>query len=358
MTKITLILLVCTITLSSCAQQNTDQNNNTKELKNEKRKIMIPIPEQSKDITVDNYVDRMVAQVQHYDKEPMYFLRPSQNSCVYEILVNDYPVYKNYRTGQLGTPIEINHAILQSGTQTVTVRLYPLGDLMERNYGKEGYISTLLNNTRMIMRVVKYEAYNISDELEDEITVIKHTSPTKEGTNEFIGAGLPYYEYSFTFEAEVPYINKGWTDGQDLTKFDKEELEKQTLQCYNDYIYIYKNQDINSLLKLYYLSETRVQQSEYHDKEKIKRILNERKKSLEFKNKEFQPVKDYIMNFYGNNRIVALKHPSKEPVDRRLRGRSAFWFLYNNGEGRRVRFSEIYLYLPKGQPLDSLQLIP
>ncbi len=336
-------------TLGSCAQKNQTKTAN--------KKIMMPIPQESKDITVDNFVEKVVSQIKHYEKEPMYFIRPLQNNCVYELLVNDYLIYQDYGIEKLGTPININRAILQSGPQTVTVRLYPLGDAMKRAYGTKETVTTLLDKTEMNISVVKYDAFNISQDLEDEILVKEHKAPTIEGTNAFLGAGLPYFEYTFSFDAKVPYVNEGWTNGEDLTKFDKEELEKQILKCYNEYIYIYKNKELDTLLKMIYLSEIRRRQAQYQNREKVKRVLDESKESLNYKNKEFQPLENYIINFYGNNKIVSLRHPSKEPVDHRLRGWSAFWFKYQKGNRIKGYYPGLYLYLPKGQPLDSLQMI-
>jgi hypothetical protein len=45
------------------------------------------------------------------------------------------------------------------------------------------------------------------------------------------------------------------------------------------------------------------------------------------------------------------------PIDIRLRGESAFWFLYNNGEGLRANWTNLYLYIPKGGTLADLQTI-
>ncbi|WP_438711102.1 hypothetical protein ACSTS3_21535 [Aquimarina muelleri] len=326
----------------------------------EEKAYAIPIPKESKDITADNFVEKVVAQIQHYDKEPMYFIRPLQNNCVYELLVNDYPVYKDYGIEKLATPIEINHAILKSGSQTVTVRLYPLGDALQRAYGEGEMVTTLLPKTEMKVSVVKYEAFNISQDLDDEIVVKEHTAPTKEGTNEFIGAGLPYYEYTFTFNAEVPYSNEGWLDGQDLTKFDKEELEKKVLNYYKMYKQLYVNKKFDQILRLEFDQELRICKSLYKDENGIVKIWNEYKNEFDFEKKEYQSIENYEISFYGNNKIVCLKFPSKEPVDRRHRGKGAFWFKYKNDENgpTRARWTNIYLYIPKGQSLDLLQTIP
>ena len=191
--------------------------------------------------------------------------------------------------------------------------------------------------------------------------VKEHTAATKEGTNEFIGAGLPYYEYSFTFHAEVPYNNKGWLDGQDLTKFDKEDLEKSLKDFYEMYKGLYVNSDLDKITRLIYDRELRFSLSEFQNISEIKKVWDELYDVVNnYKNKEFQQIEDYELAFYGNNRIACLKFPSREPVDRRHRGKGAFWFKFKNDENgpTRARWINIYLYVPKGQSLDSLQMIP
>ena len=343
MKKIAIVLLsICTLT--SCAQKQKVKPSNIK-IRNS-------------NINKDNVVAETLKSINHYDKEPMYFIRPIQNNCTYEILVNDFPVYDDFESLEiLATPVEINGAILKSGEQTITVRMYPVGDLLKDNYDIGETITTLLDNTSMKVEVVKYDAYNISHKLSDEKTVLKHYSPTKGSTKKFIGAGLPYYEYTFSFNAEVPYENEGWLNGEDLTKFEKKKLESEVVEAYNDFKSIHSNNDIDNFTRLEYDYILRSCVAYYRNKKYIKNLWNEHVEPLSFKNKEYQKIENYEMKFYGNNRIVCLKFPNNENIDSRLRRESAFWFKYNNGDGIRGWFSNIYLYIPKGGTLDDLQTI-
>ena len=83
-----------------------------------------------------------------------------------------------------------------------------------------------------------------------EIVIAEHTSPVDKDTGAFIAAGLPYYEHTITFTAKVPYENEGWLNGQDLTKFDKDELgavvKEKNLQIKK----LYKEKDLEALVKL------------------------------------------------------------------------------------------------------------
>ncbi|WP_282057243.1 hypothetical protein [Maribacter luteus] len=339
------LLIIIFFSVFCFAQQDKDDN------------TMLPVSDKLKDITADNYVDRMFKAVKHYDKEPRYFIRPVQNNCVFEILVNDILVHKEYTVEVLGSPKSINHAILQSGPQTVTVRMYPLGDAIKRAYGTEKTITTLLPTTEMNISVVKYEAFNISQNLDDEIVVKEHRSPTKEGSDEFLGASLPYYEYSFTFIAEVPYNIQGWREGQDLMKLDKDSLEAQVLSYYNQMKTVYLTKDEDALARTNFGEFLIIAQTDFYNKKDIQEAWDEIRGNLYKRNMDFQPFENYVMNFYGNGKIVALRHPSIEPIDSRLRGESAFWFKYETGTRIRAFFSSINLYLPKGDSLENLRRV-
>ena len=344
MKKIAIVLLsICTLT--SCAQKQKVKPSNIK-IRNS-------------NINKDNVVAETLKSINHYDKEPMYFIRPIQNNCTYEILVNDFPVYDDFESLEiLATPVEINGAILKSGEQTITVRMYPIGDLLKDNYDIGETITTLLDNTSMKVEVVKYDAYNISHKLSDEKAVLKHYSPTKEGTKKFIGSGLPYYEYTFSFNADVPYENEGWLNGEDLTKFDKDELENSVVKFYENLTELYKENDINNLIRLDYSQTLRGLKSYYRCEKYVKEFWEEYDIPEDFENKNYQPVKNYNLEFYGSNKIATLRYPVTNPIDKRLRGKSAFWFKYNKKGGNIMAYwSTIYLYVPLGGTLDDLQTI-
>ncbi len=319
--------------------------------------VQPPVSEKYKDITADNFVNRMLKEIMHYDKEPRYFIRPVQNNCVFEVLVNDIRTYKDYGLEVTATPISINHAILKSGEQTLTVRMYPLGDLLKDNYDTGNTIATLLDNTSMKIEVVKYDAYNISHRLSDEKTVLTHYSPTKEGTKKFIGSGLPYYEYTFSFNAEVPYHIEGWQNSQDLTAFDKEELEAQVKKYYKQVKEIYLTEDIDALAKISFGDYLIIAKSKYYNKQDIEEMLSSLKQKAKYKEKDFGDLEEKHPIFFGNGKIVNFRHSSYEPIDKRLRGKSAFWFKCSK-EGRiKGIFTSVDLHLPQGEPLENLRMI-
>ena len=312
----------------------------------------------SEDITSKNIIDKIASKVQYFKKQPRYFIRPIQTNCLFEILVNGLVVHEEYTLEKLSSPKSINHTILKSGPQTITVRMYPIGDAIKDAYGKGETITTLQSNSNVSIKVVKYEAFNISDELDDEIIVMQHNSPTNKKTDEFLGDRLPFYEYTFTFNAEVPYQLEGWSNGEDLSKFDKDELEAAVVKFYKTYQNIYKNSDEDALAKSFYGDLLVIAQAKYSSRKEIEEMWEEMVSELYYKDKEFGAIDNYVMRFAGNGKLVELRHPSMEPVDSRLRGYSAFWFKYILGDRIKGLFPVLDLYIPKGGTLNDLQTIP
>ena len=111
------------------------------------------------EVNSDNVVDYMAAQVKEYDKHPMYAIRPLQNNCIFVILVNDELIYEEFSLEKNATPITINSLILKSGPQTLTYRLYPIGDLMVDEFGKGETVTTLRKNTSMKLEVIEYKRH-------------------------------------------------------------------------------------------------------------------------------------------------------------------------------------------------------
>ena len=53
-----------------------------------KNEVVIPVSEKYKDITADNFVERMLKEVEHFDKEPRYFIRSVQNNYLCDIFLH------------------------------------------------------------------------------------------------------------------------------------------------------------------------------------------------------------------------------------------------------------------------------
>ncbi len=346
MKQLLIHLVIINLIFTACAQKKQNTIKNSENMNNHI-------------ITANNIKEKVLENVKRYDKEPKYFIRPSQANCVYEILVNDKLMIQEYGIEQYATPIDISSSIHKSGKQTVTVRLYPLGNAIVDAYGEGETVTTLLPKTQMKISVVKYDAFNIKNDLDDEKEVITHNAPTGEN-GKFKGAGLPYYEYNFTFDAEVPYNLEGWSKGQDLSKLDQDELKTQVVKYYKGIQKIYENKDQDALARLIFGNYVIYAQTKYWTKQDIEEAWQETIEKLNWKIIEYADqgeYKKYDLQLYGHGKLVALKHPSLEPTDKRSRGYSGFWFKYVDDKIIRGYHIWYNLYLPEGEPLENLRII-
>lgn len=152
--------------------------------------------------------------------------------------------------------------------------------------------------------------------------------------------GKNYYEFSFTFNAKVPYEFDGWTKGQDLTKLDQELVRKKALEFYKMVGEIYENKDLNSRLNLDYPSTVRIR-----DKQSIEETLTEYRDDLTKYDFTIEPFKDFKMEYMGNNKLLRLITNSQDPD---LRNGGALFLKY--GEDG-ISVPDITLFLPEGRDL-------
>jgi len=300
-------------------------------------------------LTKENYVETLLKEVQHYPEEPLYGFFLHYNYCTYEILLNDVPVDFDFTYKHFVTPTGLNYYILKSGPQKVTYRLYPAGEI------EPGTFSTLIDETDFEMRITKQNKRE-----EDRITetVLEYRAPRikkNDWSDRFEGAGEVYYEGSFTFEAEVPYVNEGWSKGQDLQKFDQKKLLNEVVRFFQKQHRIYQNKDTDAMFSYLFRREKEMRQSGYNTKEDLERICFNYFNQFNFRDYEVQPLENYNLILYGDGKLATLEQASE---DVRLRKNSALWYKYTNDDNQIIgTFCTYLLYLPEGKPLDADEFI-
>ena len=189
-----ILILTAMISITACSQNN-NKNMNT--------------------INSSNFVEEVLKDVKHYNIEPTYWLRIDVDG-EYEAYVNDMPAFKFYKTeSSYASPIPINYLLMKSGLQTVRIKIF--------SKNKDAYAN---------IRVIEVDNRRYKEF--DEKLIKKY-----EQTITMPDSGV--YEGEFTFDALVPYENKGWSEGQDLTKFDKKELESAVVAFYKKMWNIYND---------------------------------------------------------------------------------------------------------------------
>ncbi len=313
------------------------------------------LKETNMDITANNIVNKINEQVKHYPKEPIYYLYAANSLCVYEILVNDYPIHQNYEYVQLATPIYINEAILKSGRQKITYRLYPApkefnginGDLFSPN--------TTFDVEVCQQDLKRSGSHHVIQEEKLPIKEIKVGAGENEKEIEFVGKGQKYYEHSFYFDAEVPYENEGWSNGEDLRKIDQDLLKKWVVKFYNLRKKTVEDNNKDSFARQVFEGLKEQFVSEYQEKTYIKDAWNEWITIYDNPTYQLQPFENYKMVFFGDGKIVCLRQTNSTDV--RVREQSALWGKYKDEDGTVADFHKLYLYIPKGEGLEYIQMI-
>ncbi|PKV49417.1 hypothetical protein ATE84_1440 [Aquimarina sp. MAR_2010_214] len=258
------------------------------------------------DITSDNIVEAIHAKVQQYKEEPMYYLRIGKANCLIEVLVNDFPVYKSYELSNLASPLRINSKILKSGTQTVTVRMYPVGDLIKEEYEHGETITQLGDASAVSITVTQIDKQSEMD-FDDEHEVMKHRSPTTDAEGEvFTGSGLPFYEYSFEFTAKVPYdlSENSWGNAADLRKVKPAYLEEEALKYYQTFLNEFQKGNKDYIAQKLFHSYLIRSQTYYRSKTEIQELWNEDLNLLDNPSIETQPITNYELIFYSRGGVV------------------------------------------------------
>lgn len=328
------VTMMAVISLSGCSQEKKGSANR----KIEKMNIDNYIPAESKNINRNNYVEKVLQSIKHYDREPIYYYRINKQNCLIEIDINDIRDYKDFELSNVITPHEIGH-ILRAGQQTVTVKMYPLGDLINKDLGLENQppATKLSDMAKVDISVVMMDNKSAKG-FDDEKIIVEKVSPKE-------AAGKEYYEFSFTFDAKVPYEFEGWTKGQDLRKLDQDLVRKKALEYYEMAGNIILQKDLDNWLKINYPLEKRIEGMYYADKEYLDDLVGEFKTELTTRDYRAQPMKDYKLRFMGDGKLLRLITTDQHP---RLRGGGAL--LLNYGK-KGVYQPGITLYLPEGRDL-------
>ncbi|WP_159280556.1 hypothetical protein [Tenacibaculum maritimum] len=254
----------------------------------------------------------------------------------FELYVNDILI--KYGATGVSSAVELNPWLLRNGTHKVTIKFFPdVGGHTVVNMGKEqlpyriDFNKVVINESRDIVKQEK---------------AIKLPLLTKD-------EDLPYFEQSWDIEiTDLPYVLEGWSNGQDLSKWDQEVLEKKVVAYYEKLRRILNDGDANTWmnnLTRRRKEETNVFDYEY-DKENIRDSFEENSKKIrEYAKGNMIPLEDYKMKVYGkNNQLVALERFSSKDFEE--------WGETGKGWSPLIRiYDEEYLtsypvklYLPKG----------
>ncbi len=242
---------------------------------------------------------------------------------------------------------ELNPYILNSGKYTIRIRMYKLSGSKIKPY-------SIIQKPKELPPL-KVNIYT-SDENEENVEKLI------EFKNPIIDTPVPIYEASWTFEAEVPYKLEGWGNAQDLTKIDKEKLEKKVVAKFKEYREMLNSGDVDSFLKERDQSDSEAYFSMYFSK-KTEDLWRQNIPIFLKKQKGIMlPLENYKMNFYGDGRLVTLERIDNKEItisrtSTNLFGKSAL--LANNkkpdDDGIQIFYDYVLLMMEKGS--DKLKMV-
>lgn len=274
MKKISLLVLIL-ITNISCSQKNNNQKNKEFNLNTLYQKLTI------------------------YNEKPEYWLFLHSNNCSYVVTLDDMPIYVDYDEGSMNSlSIPINNFILESGEHKVKVLILPT---IDENY----HLNSLLNNDYTLNIKISR-----TENKKEAIIFDKKISSTEQAE--------PFKQIIIPFESHVPYKLNGWSNSIDLTKQDREALEKEVVSFYKEIMDDYKNRKTEVIQSKYYNRQFENAQSLYsykkEDSEKIAIGINK-----DVNKDQDLKLENYKLVFYGNGKVVGLIR-----TDGEFFGKSAF----------------------------------
>lgn len=232
--------------------------------------------------TMDNSVNTII---NNFKERPYYQIKVKSSGVNFDIRVNDLPIFRFFgKTGGTDMEYPINTAILHSGEQNLSLKVYPI----------KGEELILPNNVFILEVNRKDDAWVFDNKREVLLTMPKMIIPEK---------GLPYYEYIINFKSNVPYQLKGWEDSQKLT--EKSEIQKKVETAYNKLKKTIEQKNNNEFVKL---TERKISEEAISLFEKQDKSQN----GFQEEQKTILPFNNCKIKFYGNGKLVRLENEDGE----------------------------------------------
>lgn len=226
-------------------------------------------------------------EVSGYKNFPNYSIQLDKGGCRIQLIGNNIPLYTAFEKGGFSTLLPFNANILQSGEQTVTIKIYP-------DEGK----TTFDDYTNASIKVVYFEDdknKNSPRKIIQEYKIPK----------EVIDKKLNYFEASVTFKANVPFnFSKQFESAKDLKK--RKNIETEVVAAYKKIHSWLAKKDVKSLADFRKETDKKACLAYYLDTEQE---IEERfdYTFLFENNSKADPLPTYTMTFYADGKLVRLE---------------------------------------------------
>lgn len=229
-----------------------------------------------------------------YEDQPKtgYYLQINSQNCHYDVILNDLSVMDyNSPFPVYSVRPPLNYEILKSGEQRLSIIMKP----MEKG-------EMLSERAHINIRLMKY------NDMTDKYNEFGGYTDILEWESPVMDKNLPIYTYQTVFNAEVPYERNRMDYAVDLSKMDEKELYKEVVERFELFHYYFLN-DFDKFNEEARVPINNSHFAVYKTREDLEEVLLDNKNTLAdpLIRDNLQPIKDFKLAFYGNNRVVTLK---------------------------------------------------
>lgn len=209
-----------------------------------------------------------------------------------EIMVNDVVIDKSLYGVLSGTEL-INYFILDNGKQSIKAEIF------HPQYDKGGVIS----NDVLKKSTDEFALYNTimdNGEVKNIQLINKLKFPE-------INSPVPFTKSEWNFNAELPFKLEGWKNSEDLSKWDKKELEKSVVAKYTELRQILNSGNGNEFVRQLEFSNKEFFIANYYNEGRKQEYLNNLKDDFSQQTNNVPLIENYNMRIMGNGKIVTLE---------------------------------------------------
>jgi len=222
--------------------------------------------------------------------KPYYLVDFDMSICNFEILINDLLAFKSMDGGSLSSHYPINHLILESGIQEISIKIFPLKT--ETTLRKDAYLK------------IKVHSYNSATQnYEDLNQAFIYQTPS------FTEKQYPIIVKKATFNAVVPFSIEGWKSSIELDDSYNDDILK-----FYQKIYKLANTNKEQLFNLFNKKFVEVDKALYLNQNN-KREWNNLFNKLSKENFILQPFPSKInTKIYANKKIAEVTNINGDSI--------------------------------------------
>ncbi|WP_347220128.1 hypothetical protein [Chryseobacterium sp.] len=210
-----------------------------------------------------------------------------------EVLVNDVLADKSIYRVLNGTEF-INYFILENGEQTIKAELTAnMGSISSESLKKTSSDFGIYN-----ANIENGEVQNIQPIQKLNFPEFKTSVPSIVG--------------EWKFNANLPFKLEGWKNSEDLSKWEKDKLEKEVVKKFNELRDILNAGNSSEFLKQLAFANKEFFIANYYSEERKKEFLSNLSDDFTKQKNLVSPIENYRLRLMGNGKVVALETVSND----------------------------------------------